>query len=136
MTWYPCWSAQLREHSVVTPSLLPSQTSTSPNTGTGEHAHHVAQLTLPALDPPPSMHPFNDTFASQDGTVAVWDVRSPKSKKVFTSEQTRAAAMATWGERKMDDAEIQGAWLGSKDRQFSSGIGGKEVMTFTEVRHH
>ncbi|KAH9972389.1 hypothetical protein BJV74DRAFT_210575 [Russula compacta] len=128
----------------------------------------LAQLTLPALDPPPSSrHPFSDTVASfgtafspdgskfavasQDGMVAVWDVRSHKPMKVFTTERSRrdppgGGAMGKSGSRPTGTADgwsHEDSWdwttprfgvpgWGVRSVKFSSGIGGKEVMTFTQ----
>jgi hypothetical protein len=133
----------------------------------------LAQLTLPPFDSLPSAHlmysssalpasfctafsPSGSKFAvaSQEGMVAVWDVRSRKPMKVFTTDRSRlppggAGGMSRSGSRPMGTAS---GWLyedtwdwtmpanrapgwGVRNVKFSSGIGGKELMTFTEVRH-
>ena len=133
----------------------------------------LAQLTLPPFDPHPSAHlvhngsalpasfctafsPSGSKFAvaSQEGMVAVWDVRSRKPMKVFTTDRSRlppggAGGMSRNGSRPMGTGS---GWLyedtwdwtmpahrapgwGVRNVKFSSGIDGKELMTFTEVRH-
>jgi WD40 repeat protein len=132
----------------------------------------LAQLTLPPFNPPPSVHqlhsvgtlpasfctafsPSGSKFAvaSQEGMVAVWDVRSRKPMKVFTTDRSRpppgaAGGMARSGNRPTGGASgwlYEDAWdwtmpgskapgWGVRNVKFSSGIGGKEIMTFTEVR--
>ena len=85
--------------------------------------------------------------------VAVWDVRSRKPMKVFTTDRSRAppggaGGMARSGSRATGNAS---GWLyedtwdwtmpghrapgwGVRNVKFNTGIGGKEIMTFTEVR--
>jgi WD40 repeat protein len=105
----------------------------------------LAQLSLPPFDPPSNLHPlhvggalpalFCTTFSpsgskfavgSQEGMVAVWDVRSRKPMKVFTTDRSRAppggaGGMARSGNRATGAASgwfrTQGSWLGSKERQ-------------------
>lgn len=127
----------------------------------------LAQLTLPPFDPHPSPHlvhsasalpaSFSTAFspsgskfavASQEGMVAVWDVRSRKPMKVFMTDRSRLppGGMGGSGNRPMGTASgwlYDDAWdwtmpahrapgWGVRNVKFSSGIGGKEVMTFTE----
>jgi len=85
--------------------------------------------------------------------VAVWDVRSRKPMKVFTTDRSRASpggagGMARSGNRATGAASgwlYEDSWdwtmpghrapgWGVRNVKFNSGIGGKEVMTFTEVR--
>jgi WD40 repeat protein len=132
----------------------------------------LAQLTLPPFDPPSNLHPlhvggalpasFCTAFspsgskfavASQEGMVAVWDVRSRKPMKVFTTDRSRtppggAGGMARSGNRATGAASgwlYEDSWdwtmpghrapgWGVRNVKFNSGIGGKEIMTFTEVR--
>ncbi|KAI9439695.1 WD40-repeat-containing domain protein [Lactarius indigo] len=130
----------------------------------------LAQLTLPPFDSHPgaySIHsasalpasfctafsPSGSKFAvaSQEGMVAVWDVRSRKPMKVFTTDRGRlppgsSGGMGRSGSRPMGTAS---GWLyedtwdwtmpahrapgwGVRNVKFSSGIDGKELMTFTE----
>ena len=132
----------------------------------------LAQLTLPPFDSHSSAHPMHNAnalpasfctafspsgskfaVASQEGMVAVWDVRSRKPMKVFTTDHSRlppggAGGMSRSGSRPMGTAS---GWLyedtwdwtmpahrapgwAVRNVKFSSGIGGKEIMTFTEVR--
>ena len=132
----------------------------------------LAQLTLPSSNLPQSVHPLHGVgtlpasfctafspsgskfaVASQEGMVAVWDVRSRKPMKVFTTDRTRSPPGATGGMgrtgiRAMGTASgwlYEDSWdwttpgnkapgWGVRNVKFSSGIGGKEIMTFTEVR--
>jgi WD40 repeat protein len=132
----------------------------------------LAQLTLPPFNPPPTVHqlhgvgtlpasfctafsPSGSKFAvaSQEGMVAVWDVRSRKPMKVFNTDRSRPPpgsvdGMGRSGSRATGTAS---GWLyedpwdwtmpgsrapgwGVRNVKFSSGIGGKEILTFTEVR--
>ncbi|KAH9957109.1 hypothetical protein BC827DRAFT_1138375 [Russula dissimulans] len=130
----------------------------------------LAQLTLPPFDSPPNMHPshgagalpasFSTAFspsgskfavASQEGMVAVWDVRSRKPMKVFTTDRCRAppgggGGMGRNGSRATGTASgwlYEDSWdwtmpghrapgWGVRNIKFNLGVGGKEVMTFTE----
>jgi len=134
----------------------------------------LAQLTLPPFDSPSNLHPLHGAgalpasfctafspsgskfaVASQEGMVAVWDVRSRKPMKVFTTDRSRAppggaGGMARSGNRATGAASgwlYEDSWdwtmpghrapgWGVRNVKFNSGIGGKEVMTFTEVRPH
>lgn len=127
----------------------------------------LAQLTLPPFDLPPNAYAVHNgnalpasfctafspdgskfAVASQEGMVAVWDVRSRKPMKVFTTDRSRlpAGGMGRNGSRSMGTAS---GWLyedtwdwtmpahrapgwGVRNVKFSSGIDGKELMTFTE----
>jgi hypothetical protein len=130
----------------------------------------LARLTLPPFDTPANVHPsqgagalpasFCTAFspsgskfavASQEGMVAVWDVRSRKPMKVFTTDRSRAppggaGGMARSGSRATGTASgwlYEDSWdwtmpghkapgWGVRNVKFNTGIGGKEVMTFTE----
>ncbi|KAI9511910.1 hypothetical protein F5148DRAFT_1167363 [Russula earlei] len=130
----------------------------------------LAQLTLPPFDSPSSVHPlhsagalpasFSTAFspsgskfavASQEGMVAVWDVRSRKPMKVFTTDRSRAppggpGGMGRSGSRATGTASgwlYEDSWdwtmpghkapgWGVRNVKFNSGVGGKEIMTFTE----
>ncbi|KAI0289717.1 hypothetical protein BC826DRAFT_1030078 [Russula brevipes] len=89
--------------------------------------------------------------ASQEGMVAVWDVRSRKPMKVFTTDRGRAppggaGGMGRTGSRATGTASgwlYEDSWdwtmpghrapgWGVRNVKFNSGIDGKEVMTFTE----
>ena len=134
----------------------------------------LAQLTLPPFDSPSNLHPLHGggalpasfctafspsgskfAVASQEGMVAVWDVRSRKPMKVFTTDRSRAppggaGGMARSGNRATGAASgwlYEDSWdwtmpghrapgWGVRNVKFNSGTGGKEVMTFTEVRPH
>ena len=134
--------------------------------------NQLARLTLPPFDTPTNVHPshgagalpasFCTAFspsgskfavASQEGMVAVWDVRSRKPMKVFTTDRSRAppggaGGMARSGSRATGAASgwlYEDSWdwtmpghkapgWGVRNVKFNTGIGGKEVMTFTEVR--
>ena len=83
--------------------------------------------------------------------VAVWDVRSRKPMKMFTTDRSQAppGGMARSGNRATG---ADSGWLykdswdwimpgrrdtwGVKNVKFNLGIGGKEVMTFAEVHPH
>jgi hypothetical protein len=83
--------------------------------------------------------------------VAVWDVRSGKPMKVFTTDRSRAppGGMSRSGSRATGNASgwlYEDSWdwtmpghkapgWGVRNVKFNTGIGGKEIMTFTEVRH-
>ena len=83
--------------------------------------------------------------------VAVWDIRSRKPMKVFTTDRSRLPAGRTGriGSRLMGAASrwlYEDTWhwtmpayrapgWGVQHVKFSSGVDGKELMTFTEVRH-
>jgi hypothetical protein len=75
----------------------------------------LAQLTLPPFEPPPSVYPVHNgsalpasfctafspsgskfAVASQEGMVAVWDVRSRKPMKVFTTDRSRLPPGSGW----------------------------------------
>jgi WD40 repeat protein len=132
----------------------------------------LARLGLPPFDTPANVHPshgagalpasFCTAFspsgskfavASQEGMVAVWDVRSRKPMKVFTTDRSRAppggaGGMARSGSRAAGTASgwlYEDSWdwtmpghrapgWGVRNVKFNTGIDGKEVMTFTEVR--
>ncbi|KAF8269913.1 WD40-repeat-containing domain protein [Lactarius quietus] len=127
----------------------------------------LAQLTLPPFETSLSAHTvhnvsalpasFSTAFspdgskfaiASQEGMVAVWDVRSRKPMKVYTTDRSRLppGGIGRTGSRPMGTAS---GWLyedtwdwtmpahrapgwGVRNVKFSSGIDGKEIMTFTE----
>ena len=84
----------------------------------------LAQLTLPPSNPPPSVHPLNGVgtlpasfctafspfgskfaVASQEGMVAVWDVRSRKLTKVFTTDRTRPPLRDRWNGEDRDQGD-------------------------------
>ncbi|KAI0313643.1 hypothetical protein OF83DRAFT_513177 [Amylostereum chailletii] len=111
------------------------------------------KLTLPHFDQfcPPSYSnavpaSFSTAFsscgtkfavASQEGMVAVWDVRSTKPLKVFQTDRARAPAgrHTDWYEDSWDwtrPGNIAPGW-GVRNVKFSpAGHGGREIMTFTE----
>ena len=129
----------------------------------------LARLTLPPFDTPVNVHPSHGAgalpasfctafspsgskfaIASQEGMVAVWDVRSGKPMKVFTTDRSRAppGGMSRSGSRATGNASgwlYEDSWdwtmpghrapgWGVRNVKFNTGIGGKEIMTFTEVR--
>jgi hypothetical protein len=76
----------------------------------------------------------------------VWDVRSGKPMKVFTTDRSRAPPggmrratgnSSGWLYEDSWDWTMPGhrapGW-GVRNVKFNTGIGGKEIMTFTEVR--
>ncbi|KAI0260442.1 hypothetical protein BC834DRAFT_973451 [Gloeopeniophorella convolvens] len=121
----------------------------------------LAQLTLPPLEPragitgagamPASFctafSPSGAKFAvaSQEGMVAVWDVRSRKPMRVFYTDRSRVppgragraptGASSGWLYEDVWDWTMPGhkapGW-GVRNVKFGAGIGGREVMTFTE----
>ncbi|KAI0058752.1 hypothetical protein BV25DRAFT_1901973 [Artomyces pyxidatus] len=117
----------------------------------------LAQLTLPPVDHASNTVPasFSTAFspsgtkfavASQEGVVAVWDVRSRKPMTVYHTDRSRAPAgrhgtgMATgylydeadtWDWTRPGNMQAPG-W-GVRNVKFSPcGHGGREIMTFTE----
>ena len=80
--------------------------------------------------------------ASQEGLVAVWDVRSTKPLKVFETDKSRTPRREGNGEASGWLSDEIFEWSGSSFRAPGwsvrnvkfGGSGDKEIMTFTEVR--
>ncbi|KAF6755425.1 hypothetical protein DFP72DRAFT_1033104 [Ephemerocybe angulata] len=120
---------------------------------------HVVTYTLPDPDyssiPAPSgsfVASFSTAFsgdglkfavASQEGVVAVWDVRSSKPLKVYHTEKTRSAGVGRLGNGHASGWLSDDPWdwtRGSsrppgwsvRNVKFGGSARGKEVLTFTE----
>jgi len=115
---------------------------------------HVNTLVSPSPDSSPLLYPsslaasFSTAFssdgmkfavASQEGVVAVWDVRSTKPMKVIQTDKHRGVPSDdgylsddptdwTQGRSKAPGFSVRNVKFGS------SGVSGNEVMTFTQVR--
>ncbi|KAI5897993.1 uncharacterized protein SCHCODRAFT_02610813 [Schizophyllum commune H4-8] len=117
----------------------------------------ISTLTIPpSLDLPSKYRPnaltasFSSAFsadgskfvvASQEGVVAVWDVRSTRPLKVFHTDKTRVPKGTHRGEfnERLSDDPLEWTFDRSKAPGWSArcvkfGGGGNEIMAFTEHR--
>lgn len=114
----------------------------------------IYNLMLPPPDSSPILYPsslaasFSTAFssdgmkfavASQEGVIAVWDVRSTKPIKVIQTDKSRGISSDdgylsddptdwTRGRSKAPGFSVRNVKFGG------GGVSGKEVMVFTEVR--
>lgn len=115
---------------------------------------HIHNLVLPPPDSSPILYPsslaasFSTAFshdgmkfavASQEGVLAIWDIRSTKPMKVIQTDKHRGTSPDdgylsddptdwTRGRSKAPGFSVRSVKFGG------GGGGGKEVLTFTEVR--
>ncbi|KAJ6512683.1 hypothetical protein C8R45DRAFT_1067884 [Mycena sanguinolenta] len=115
-------------------------------------ASPIATLTLPPTSNNPFFSPalvasFSTAFsadgskyavASQEGSVAVWDVRSTRPLKVFPTDKTRGCAVANANTTWLSEDPVEWSHRKSRGPGWSArnvkfgGRPGREIMLFTE----
>ncbi|KAF7374373.1 DUF2415 domain-containing protein [Mycena sanguinolenta] len=116
-------------------------------------ASPIATLTLPPTANNPFFSPalvasFSTAFsadgskyavASQEGSVAVWDVRSTRPLRVFPTDKTRGCAAANASTTWLSEDPVEWSHRKSRGPGWSArnvkfgGRPGREIMLFTEV---
>ncbi|KAJ7249188.1 hypothetical protein B0H12DRAFT_1122248 [Mycena haematopus] len=99
----------------------------------------IATLTLPPTSNNPSSPPHSKyAVASQEGSVAVWDVRSTRPLKVFPTDKTRGCSAATTSTTWLSEDPVEWSHRKSRGPGWSArnvkfgGRPGRELMLFTE----